>query len=157
MKNWWDNLIKKEQLYLLVGTTVLASYLIFIMVYQPLEKAASQGAQQLREKKETLAWLQLQKKGNDATQFPSIGDDNSFLSNIEKELNQPEFNNYPHALNQNSSREIALKFSEVPYSRFILWLWNISSHYKVRIKQCKITATASQGIVAVSVIFEIIT
>ena len=137
---YWKNLNEREQWSLGLVSLIGLIYFFYLLVYAPLTNAVTNGAQQLQERQETLAWMQkIQPQLNHQTnKAAQVIDTSKLLSLIAAELSKPNFKAFTYQLQQTGSGDIQLSFEKVPYNVFMKWLWDITHQYVIHIKEMHI-------------------
>lgn len=150
MKEFWLNLSQRDRLALLAGTIVFTCYLMYILIYSPLQTSVASKYEQLNDKQQTLAWLkqvQPQISKNTATK---INDNGQLLSLISSNLTSSDLKKFPYILQQTGGGDIQLDYDAIPYNAFLQWLWTLSQHYSFTIKQLTVHRTKTVGVVQLS-------
>jgi general secretion pathway protein M len=152
MITYWNQLKERERWLVGFGGTCLILFLFYQLIYSPLTNAVHYKTTQLREKKETLAWMQqiqgtsLNKKALEKVSSSKL------LTIISSKLNVAPFLKFPFQLQQTGIGDIQLTFDKVPYTPFLSWLWTLSNHYTVSLKQFSVERTKLEGIVKLRII-----
>ena len=155
MKEHWDKLSERERWMLVIGGAFFVIYLLYATIYSPLISALQQRAEQLIEKKETLAWMQTVRQQYVAKNSPKALHAGQLLTVLTDELKKTSFQSFSYRLQQTSSNDIQLSFAKVPYNLFLAWLWRINEHYTLAIKQWNVARTDAPGIVQLSMTFSV--
>jgi general secretion pathway protein M len=126
-------------------------YLLYFLIYSPLNASLHKKSLELAEKQETLAWMeQVKKQSTSQTTVEKIGN-TKLLALLGKQLNET-FKAYPYQLQQTAGGELQLTFEKVPYNAFLLLLWNLTNHYTITLKQFSAERTETAGIVKLAVV-----
>lgn len=150
---YWKNLNEREQGSLGLAGLFCVIYLFYLMVYSPLISAVANKNMQLQDKRETLAWMQkIQQHYRKPGKAPETLDSSKLLSLIASELSKPMFSAFTYQMQQTGSGDIQLSFEKIPYNAFITWLWGISHHYTIHIKELHIEQTKTPGIVKLNLL-----
>lgn len=145
----------RERLALLIGALCILIYLFYALVYRPLHTAVLDNRNQLKEKKETLAWMQTINKLPLRHSPPQAVSSSKLLTIMANELSRPPLKAFPVRLQQTSQGDIQLTFDSVPYLAFLKWLWLFNQHYTIGLKQVLIVKSNTPGLVNVSSIITI--
>ena len=156
MNEYWQNLNERERKMVLAAGVAMIIYLFYLLIYAPLTGAVSTRQQDLKEKRETLQWLQtVQSQALKSMAARSPISENKLLSLITAQLNRPPFKSYPYQLQQTGANEIQITFEQVPFNPFIRWLWGLSSRYKMTLKQLSVSKTPTPGVTKLTVLFSV--
>ncbi|STX29362.1 general secretion pathway protein M [Legionella beliardensis] len=152
MMNYWNNLNDREKWLLGLGLISTLIYLFYLLLYSPLISAVDEKETQLKEKQETLIWMQqvrqqLPHKSNLKTISSS-----KLLTVIATELTNQALQKFPYQLQQTSQGDIQLSFENVPYKTFLVWLWQLNNNYALTLKQLVIEKTATVGLVKLTAV-----
>ena len=152
MMNFWTNLNERERWTVLIGAVCAFLYIFYIAIYSPITSAVSDKNNQLKEKKETVAWMQQVRQQPLGTNTQQSISSSKLLTVIATQLNERPFQKFPFQLQQTGLGDIQLTFDAVPYTIFLTWLWNLSNDYAITLKQLTIERTEIEGIVKLMVI-----
>jgi len=152
MKEFWSNLNERERIILSVGVIFCFFYLLYLLVFSPLNHAIDNKYQILSEKKSDLLWMEKVRKLQLTKSTKDLLTSSKLLTVLTEELNAIYFSNHPYSLKQIGADEIQLNYDEVPYNVFIKWLWTFNKKYSFVIKQLNIERTNTPGVVKLSLI-----
>jgi len=152
VKAYWQNLNDRERWMLGLGVTFCIFYLFYLVVYAPLTTAIDDKSKQLREKQETLAWMQQIRHQPKTTHAPQSLTNTQLLTLIANQLRNTSFKQFPYQLQQTGVGEIQLSFDQVPFNPFMVWLWSLNQKYVVSIKQFSADHTDVAGVVKLMVV-----
>ncbi|WP_419418861.1 type II secretion system protein GspM [Legionella sp. D16C41] len=152
MISYWHNLNDREKWLVGLGVSCTIIYLFYLLVYSPLTAAVKEREKQLKEKQETLAWMQQVRQQVPNEQHLQTLPSSKLLTIIATELNNPNFQKLPYQLQQTGQGDIQLSFDSVPYKLFLTWLWQLNSRYAFSLKQILIEKTSTPGLVKLTVV-----
>ncbi|STX51894.1 general secretion pathway protein [Legionella busanensis] len=154
MISYWSNLNERERWLVGLGLACLIIYLFYLLIFSPLTSTVEEKEQQLKEKQETLVWMQQVKQQLPNNQHLQAVSSSKLLSIIATELTSQNqnFQKLPYQLQQTSQGDIQLSFDTVPYKIFLSWLWQLNTRYAISLKQVMIEKTATSGLVKLTVI-----
>jgi len=150
MKEFWSNLNERERITLSIGVIFCFFYLLYLLVFSPLNHAIDNKYQLLSEKKADLLWMEKVKNLQHTKSTKELLTSSKLLTVLTEELNAIYFNKHPYSLKQTGSDEIQLNYDEVPYNGFIKWLWSFNDKYSFVIKKLNIERTNTPGVVKLS-------
>jgi general secretion pathway protein M len=145
--NYWNNLNERERWMAAAGVILVLVYLFYLLIYSPLTTAVNTKSQLLIEKKETLAWMQQIAKKPKHQGKVETTNNTQLLALVSSQLNDKPFKQFPYQLQQTGPGDIQLSFDRVPYQPFLNWLWALSNHYAITIKQFTAEQTDTPGVV----------
>ena len=156
MKAWWtqfwDGLNERERRAACVGDIGVLLYLAYV-IYAALHQSVLDRTAELKEKKETLAWMRVaqtrftpQKKG------PTVLDGSKGLTVFSEALKKTAFHESPYQLQQVADGTLQLSFDSVPYHAFLHWLWQMSTRYTMVVKTFNAEQTDTPGMVRLTII-----
>ncbi|KTD18435.1 type II secretion system protein GspM [Legionella jordanis] len=152
ISHYWSNLNERERWMLSIAAICLIFYLIYILIYSPITSTVESKTSQLREKKETLAWMEQVSRQPKNKKTPQAINQAKLLALIDSQLSNNDLRPFVHQLQQISSGDIELTFEQVPYIAFLSWLWTLSSDYAITLKQLSAERTETAGVVKVMVV-----
>ena len=152
MKEFWSNLNERERITLSVGVIFCFIYLLYLLVFSPINHAIDSKYQILSEKKEELLWMEKVRKLQHTKKSKDLLTSSKLLTVLTEELNAIYFSQHPYSIKQTGVDEIQLNYEEVPYNGFIKWLWSFNAKYSFVIKQLNIERTNIPGVVKLSLI-----
>ncbi len=151
LKAYWNNLNDRERWMLGSGGVCCFFLLYYALLYAPLTDSVKEKSQQLKEKEETLVWMQKArsqyKRGTPAQALGS----SQLLSVLANQLKSASFHGFSYQLQQTGAGDIQLSFDQVPYNPFVSWLWSVSQRYAFSIRQFNAERTGTPGVVKVLV------
>jgi general secretion pathway protein M len=147
MRQYWQNLNEREQLMVSVTAACLFFYLIYLLLYSPLETAVTNKLAELQEKKETLSWMQQVRQQPLSSKIPQPTSNAKILTLIDSQLNNGPLKPFHYQLQQTGGGDIELSFEQVPFAPFLLWLWNLTRDYAITLKQFSAERTGTPGMV----------
>lgn len=146
--SYWNNLNDRERLLAVIAGLLGLGYLLYLLVFSPLDKALTNRKQDLLEKKETLTWLQtIDAPSSQQSKKQQVLSNAQLLAQIGDQLAKSSFKQSSYQLQQTSAGEIQLSFEKVPFNPFLTWFWNLSADYAITIKQLSVEKTETAGIV----------
>lgn len=142
----------RERYMLLLAGIVLVFYIFYALVYSPLANSVSKKQVILSENKQTLLWMEnVYDKYHNIQQSEVLSSD-KLLSILSTQLKNSNLQDFNYQIEQTSTGDIRLSFSQVSYNDFMQWLWKFCGKYTLIIKQFTAVAKGSPGVVKVNVI-----
>ncbi|KTC65491.1 general secretion pathway protein M (plasmid) [Legionella adelaidensis] len=149
--NYWQNLNDRERLITSVGIVAIVIYLFYVLIYAPLSTAIAEKTIQLKEKKETLIWMQQAQVERRKVKKQQTITNSQLLTLLAQQLKTKTFQSFPFKLEQTGIGDIQLSFELVPFIDIVNWLKQLSERYAISIRQLTIEKTDKPGLVKVLV------
>lgn len=151
LRQWFQSLARKEQLYLMVLAPLLIAYIIYVLFWQPLVRenqqlATANSAAQLqlqRVQQLSAEYRALQAKGVHGVaevNLPRLIDTSVARYQLSLKRMQPS-----------ASGDVQLRFEDVSFNQLLAWLHELEFEYAVVVKDLSITPTDKAGMVSSSV------
>lgn len=151
MKIDWDNISERER-WMLIGCGVfLIIYLLYMLVYSPIQSGLAEKENQIQSKHHLLQWMRDAKAQYQMVSQIKPLNASQMLTVLTAQLKQTSFKQFPYQLQQTNAGDIQLSFDEVPYNAWISWLWKMHERYAIDLKQLNIERTSVPGVVKASV------
>ncbi|KTD35788.1 general secretion pathway protein [Legionella nautarum] len=150
--NYWHNLNERERWMAIIGSICMLIYLFYLLVYSPLTTAVSTRSKELREKQETLIWMQQVRQQPRSQKTAQAINNTKLLALIGNQLSSNSLQKFVYQLQQTGSGDIQLSYDRVPYNLFLSWLWALSNDYAISFKQFSAERTDTPGIVKLMVV-----
>lgn len=155
MKAYWNTLNERERWMLGIGAVFCFFYLLYLLVFAPLSSAVHKRSQQLKEKRETLDWMQQVSQEYKGKKNQTTLTISNLLTVLANQLNSSSFKQFHYQLQQTGVNDIQLIFDKVPYNDFMTWLWSVNEKYAISIKQFNIERTSVPGIVRLMLVLNV--
>lgn len=150
--NYWHNLNERERWMAIIGSICMLIYLFYLLVYSPLTTAVSTRSKELREKQETLIWMQQVRQQPRSQKTAQTINNTKLLALIGNQLSSNSLQKFVYQLQQTGSGDVQLSYDRVPYNLFLSWLWALSNDYAISFKQFSAERTDTPGIVKLMVV-----
>lgn len=154
MKQFWQQLNERDQSVLLVGGIIVCLYLIYLLIYSPLNNKVEHLEKDNHYQQELLTWIKQAKKSNKPTQQLEkqiITKDNALIK-ISQLINSHPTTKFPYQIQQTLSGKIQLSFEQVPFKMLMNSLIQLSKRTTIRIDQFSVFKTAKSGMVKSTII-----
>lgn len=150
MIQYWQSLQDRERLMVIIAALVICSYLFYLLIYSSLYQAEHSNSLQLKEKKETLLWMQTVRTNQLQKKTPQQITSIKLLALISNQLHDVSLASFPYQLQQSNIGDIQLSFDKVAFNPFIFWLWTLTNNYSIEIKRFVAEQTETQGLTKLS-------
>lgn len=150
MMDYWNKLNQREQGAVAFCVVFLFLYLIYSLIYAPLDHAVDRQLASIKEKRSLLIWMEHARSQTMHQKKPSPVASSKFLSVVSDALTPSPLNSFAHQLQQTGEGELQLSFDEVPYNACVAWLFSMHEKYAFLIKQLSMKQTKTPGLVEAS-------
>lgn len=152
LTHYWNQWNDRERVLVVLATLCLGVYLLYALLYAPLNSALARYQDQLSTQKTTLQWMQnVKRQYQQSAETPQSLTSNQLLTVLGQQLAISPFHPYAYQLEQTSAGDIQLAFAAVPYNDFLVWFKQFNTHYALTIKQLSAERTTTPGMVKLSV------
>jgi type II secretory pathway component PulM len=159
MKEWWNNLSLREKQTLSLGGFFVVLFLIYALLWSPLNSKVNSLREQIVKDQKLLAWMQetnqhiltLEKSFKTGKQDSSGV---SLLSIMQKQINKTQFVSSLGQLRQADNDSVQLNFTNVDFDKLVTWLTELSQEEGVVIAQMSVAAGATPGVVSVDLVLK---
>lgn len=146
MKDWFENLEKREQLFVGIGGVVTAIILFWAVVWMPLDRKHNSLAQGVSNWKASLADLQAVaanlKSGPDGGASTSrAGLNDSPVVIVDQTLRERGLNNTVKR-QQPSPNGIRVEFEDVAFDQLVVWLGDLNARYGMEVQAGSMTLSS---------------
>lgn len=158
MKEWWNNLALREKQMLSLGIFFVGLFLIYLLLWSPLDNKVAAIRNQIKRNQELLNWMKeadkrvqiLEKAPQQKPIAPVSG---SLLSIIQKQINRTPLVSSLTQLHQVDNDSVQLTFQKVDFDQLMRWLIQLSQQGIV-ITQMSVTPSANPGVVTTDIILK---
>lgn len=147
MKFNWQQLQERERWALLIGGSITLLYLIYLLIFSPLQHAVTEKHLQLLDKQKLQQWLLQAQKIKKITALREPISQAKLSSILSEALKQPPLMSYPFKIQQSQHDVVQLSFNEVPFQPFMQWFAQFSQKYLLNIETLSVEKTKTTGIV----------
>jgi type II secretory pathway component PulM len=158
MKAWWNNLAFREKQTIAIGAVLVGIFLIYALIFAPLNNAVLTLRQQIEKKQQLLAWMksadekiQLLEKSQQKTERHTTSA--SLLSAVQMAVTKNEIAKNVLQLQEVENNSIQLKLQQVNFDAVIQWLIVLCQQQQLMISQMNIKPATTPGIVDIELEF----
>ena len=148
MREWWLERTPREQTLLGAGLAVLLFLLVYLAVWEPLQRNLQTSQAQVEQLQADLAWMQAaaaRRPGAQSTSSPATGE--SLASLIEQSVRRAELADRVKRIEARSREDVQIVFEAAPFDDLLLWLEALARQNAVRVAQASVDATPQAGLV----------
>lgn len=148
MKEWWQGLNKREQQLVASLTIVVAIFLFFTVIWQPLNDNITKSRAKVAKQQQLALWVeqktaQLQQLKRNGSNAKTSGSLSSVVNRTAKRQA------ISIARMQPKGEELQVWIDDVPFNDFLTWLELLTTKEGIRIEAVDIAAGSDQGTVKV--------
>lgn len=159
MKAWYESLQERERLLLLGGSLLLGLMLLYLLVWEPLQRDVRNLEAAVHAARGQVSWMQQASaeatalKGRAPGTAPSKSR-GSLINAVEQSAGQAGLRQAIQRMEPQGSDKIILEFREVAFDHLITWLGSLEQRYAAHVSQFNATRSPSPGRVDARVILE---
>lgn len=143
----FQQLKPRERLAVAFAVAALLLYIFYAFIYSPLHTAVIAKEQEYSEKTQTLRLMKNVQRMGANNQKKEVVSNTQLLALMTVEFKKPAFQGFPYQIQQTGTGDIQVGFNQVPYEVMIPWLWTLTTHYVIDLKQVTIAAQPVAGLV----------
>jgi general secretion pathway protein M len=139
MNSLFKNLNPRERYSLIVGSSALLLFLVYILLWQPWQNQVQEMQLRVGEQVDELAWMQQAAK--DVKQLRSAGTASvpnrptaSLFSIIDSSMAQTSLAKANKRIEPNTEQEIRISFEQANFSDLIQWMANLQQKYSLQVQ-----------------------
>lgn len=153
MQKWFNKLEAREQLLLMLGSTLVGIYLLYLLLWNPITNkrdnliVQNQAVAQSLGTVRSLATEYKALKKSGAASKSAVGENLSRIVDSSVARNQLKMNRFQPS----SSGDVQVRFENAVFNNIVAWLYELESEYAIEVKELSLTPGAGSGLVNVSV------
>lgn len=149
MKQWWDSLQSREQLFILAAAGVIAFFVFYTFVWMPLQTSRQAAADTLEQKQELLAWIQesglrLRALGP-VTARASTASDRSVLATVDSTAKQLGVRPTIKRIEPSGDDQVTVWVEDMPFDSLMLLLGRLDKQANVYTQNAEISRSPNPG------------
>lgn len=148
IKAWWQGLNVREQRLMLVMSSVIAVFLLYSLLWQPLNENLSKTEQKLASRQALLAWVT-----ENTARYQNVKATNggkksrgSLSSIINRTANQQQLT---ITRMQPQGDNVQVWLDSAPFTQLLFWLEHLANNEDLQVQAIDLTQTDKQGEVRV--------
>ena len=142
MRDWFESLDMREQVFVAVGAIVVVLALLYLMVWAPLDKKHVQLREDVREWQYSLAELRPLRLTTGSSQGSSqagsttnvVGTNQTPIIIVDQTLRSRGLDRYRRRSQPTTSNGIRVEFEDVAFDELVLWLGDLSQQYAMDVQ-----------------------
>ena len=149
MKDWYDNLEAREQVFVLVGTVFVLIALVYFALWTPLDKNHKQVAANVANWEYSLAELRplrsLAASGNTATTPIAGGSQQAPIIIVDQTLRSRGLEQYRRRSQPTANNGIRVEFENVAFDELVIWLGDLGTQYDLHVQAGSMSVQTQAG------------
>ena len=142
MKNWFQSLDEREQLFVVLAAVVFAIAVFYLAVWMPLDrgqKSLSSSVSSWRNALADLRILQSDLQDPGSTQTQIAGLDQSLVVVVDETLRSRGLYTALQRSQPTGNNGIRIEFQNAAFDDLVLWLGDLSARYKLQVLSASFT------------------
>jgi general secretion pathway protein M len=150
MKDWFDNLEAREQIFVVTGAVIVVVALIYALFWLPLDKSHRQAQQSVADWEQSLAELGplralVANAGGEASPQGLVDTGQAPIIIVDQTLRSRALEQYRRRSQPTTSNGIRVELESVPFDELVLWLGDLSEQYGLHVQAGSLSAIAQAG------------
>ena len=150
MKDWFDSLETREQVFVAVGALIVAVALIYALLWMPLDKEHRQLQQSVAEWERSMAEIGplralMASGGSQSTPRGPVDTGQAPIIIVDQTLRRRGLEQYRRRSQPTTSNGIRVELESVPFDELVLWLGDLSDQYGLHVQAGSLTAIQQAG------------
>ena len=148
IKTWWQGLNIREQRLLLVMSSVIAVFLLYSLLWQPLNESLSKAEQKLASRQALLSWVTENTARYQNAKSTDGGKKSrgSLSSVINRTANQQQLT---ITRMQPQGNSVQVWLDSAPFTQLLFWLEHLANNEGLQVQAIDLTQADKQGEVRV--------
>lgn len=161
MQAWWQQLAKREQIFLMGGGIALAILLFYTLIWDPLITAVSSRKTAITEQRQLLQWMKQvvpvvqRAQQSDVPSEQIIVTRDILLNTVEQSLKENALRDFATSISQTNDNQIQINFDAVSFDHLTHWLTLIWQRFGIQVEQITIKPKQKSGEVSVDLSLEL--
>lgn len=149
MRDWFDNLEAREQVFVAGGSIFAVIALIYVLVWMPLDKNHTQLATRVDNWQRSLAELSQLRPlvANGQASSPAIpgGSQQAPIIIVDQTLRNRGLEQFRRRSQPTTSNGIRVELEGIAFDELILWLGDLSEDYEMHVQAGSVSALTQAG------------
>lgn len=149
MKDWFDSLESREQIFVATGAVIVVIALIYALFWLPLDKSHRQVQQSVADWERSLAELgplrALAANAGLDTQRGAVDVGQAPIIIVDQTLRSRGLEQYRRRSQPTTSNGIRVELESVPFDELVLWLGDLSDQFGLHVQAGSLSAIAQAG------------
>lgn len=150
MKDWFDNLESREQVFVVTGALIVVVALIYALLWLPLDRSHRQVQQSVADWERSLVELGplralVARGGNQSRPGRPVDSGQAPIIIVDQTLRSRGLEQYRRRSQPTTSNGIRVELESVPFDELVLWLGDLSDQYGLHVQAGSLSAIAQVG------------
>ena len=149
MKNWFEGLESREQLFVSLGVIVVVAALLYGFVWAPLDRNHDAMANSVTDWQRSLAELGplkgMAQTGGSTSTPTSSGGQQAPIIIVDQTLRSRQLEQFRRRSQPTSSNGIRVEFENVAFDDLVLWLGDLSDQYSMHVQAGSLSKGSQSG------------
>lgn len=149
MKNWFDGLESREQLFVSLGAVVVVIALFYGFVWAPLDRNHESMAASVNDWQRSLAELAplkgMAQAGGSSTKPTGSANQQAPIIIVDQTLRSRQLEQFRRRSQPTSSNGIRVEFENVAFDDLVLWLGDLSDQYSMHVQAGSLSKGSQSG------------
>lgn len=149
MKDWYDTLEAREQVFVLAGAVFVAVALIYFVLWAPLDKNHRQIAVNVDNWERSLAELRplqsLVASGNDGSTSTIMSSPQAPIIIVDQTLRSRGLEQYRRRSQPTANNGIRVEFESVSFDELVLWLGDLGTQHDLHVQAGSMSVVTQAG------------
>jgi len=150
MKDWFENLEEREQIFVVTGAVIVVAAVIYALLWLPLDKSHRQAQQNVAAWEQSLAELGplralVANAGSESSPQGPVDTGQAPIIIVDQTLRSRALEQYRRRSQPTTSNGIRVELESVPFDELVLWLGDLSEQYGLHVQAGSLSAIAQAG------------
>ena len=149
MKDWYDNLEAREQVFVLAGAIVVILALIYYVIWTPLDKRHTQVATSVQNWERSLAELGplrgLVASGGGSPQSGAVNNQQAPIIIVSQTLQSRGLEQYRRRSQPTTGKGVRVELENVAFDELVVWLGDLSDNYGMNVQAGSLSRVTDAG------------
>ena len=149
MKDWYDNLEAREQVFVLIGGLFVLIALIYFLLWAPLDKSHKQVASNVDNWERSLAELRplrsMASSGGTGTTGNVISNPQAPIIIVDQTLRSRGLEQYRRRSQPTANNGIRVEFESVGFDELVLWLGDLAGTHDLHVQAGSMSVVTQAG------------
>lgn len=149
MKNWFEGLESREQLFVALGAVIVVAALFYGLVWAPLDRNHESMASSVSDWQRSLAELAplkgLAQAGPASNRTTGNASQQAPIIIVDQTLRSRQLEQFRQRAQPTSSNGIRVEFENVAFDDLVLWLGDLSEQYSMHVQAGSLSKGSQSG------------
>ena len=149
MKDWYDNLEAREQVFVLAGALVVVMALIYYVIWTPLDNRHKQVSASVQNWERSLAELGplrgLIASGGSSQQSGAVNNSQAPSISVSQTLQSRGLAHYRRRSQPTTGNGVRVELENVAFDELVVWLGDLSDNYGMNVQAGSLSRVTDAG------------